>query len=128
MKDEKKAFEDFLEFFADKLSGADVIAARELGKISAIIAKERIDRGLNQKDFAKLLNVSQSMESKWESENYNFTIENLANICDKLDLELEVNITNPTKQYKKEYMNLLQYNFGSWNSNGKNRLGLQEAI
>ena len=77
MKDEKKAFEDFLEFFADKLSGADVIAARELGKISAIIAKERIDRGLNQKDFAKLLNVSQSMVSKWESENYNFTIENL---------------------------------------------------
>ena len=68
------------------------------------------------------------MVSKWESENYNFTIENLANMCDKLDLELEVNITNPTKQYKKEYMNLLQYNFGSWNSNGKNRLGLQEAI
>ena len=128
MKSEKKAFDELLNYFAEKLSGADVIAARELGKISAVIAKARIERGLSQKEFADLLQVSQSMVSKWESENYNFTIETLANLCDKLDLELEVNIKNPMMQYKKEYKNLLEYNFGSWNSNGKNRLGLQEAI
>jgi DNA-binding response OmpR family regulator len=45
---------------------------------------------LTQKEFAHLLGVSQSMVSKWESEDYNFTVEALANICDKLDWDLNI--------------------------------------
>ena len=42
---------------------------------------------MTQKEFAKKLNVSQGMVSKWESEDYNFTIESLAQIAEKIRIE-----------------------------------------
>ena len=65
-------------------------------KILAIIAAEiqfkRIDMGLDQKEFAKKLGVSQGLVSRWESGTYNFTIATLLNICNKLGLLFEPRI------------------------------------
>ena len=71
---------------AQDFSLADVIAAKLQAKIAIAITKKRLEYGMTQKEFAKKLNVSQGMVSKWESEDYNFTIESLAQIAEKLEL------------------------------------------
>ena len=63
-----------------------------LARISAAIESKRIDMGMNQKEFAKYMGVSQSMISKWESREYNFTVKNLIEVCEKLDLDLSLSI------------------------------------
>lgn len=95
-------FEKMIERLADCLQNSDVIAAEQQAKIAATIAKNRVDMQMNQKEFAEFMGVSQSMVSKWESEDYNFTIESLAKICDKLNLELEVEM-RPHNEAKEQY-------------------------
>lgn len=95
-------FEKMIEKLADCLQNSDVIAAEQQAKIATTIMKNRIDRHMNQKEFAEFMGVSQSMISKWESEDYNFTIESLAKICDKLNLELEVEM-KPHNASKEQY-------------------------
>lgn len=54
--------------------------------ISTMILDCRASKKLTQKEFAKFMGVSQGMVSKWESCEYNFTVDNIAKICDKLDI------------------------------------------
>lgn len=82
--------EELLKVFEGYVTSADLLAARLLANISLAITKKRLALKLNQTEFAKLLGVSQGMVSKWESENYNYTVEGLANICDTLDMELDI--------------------------------------
>lgn len=91
---------ELLKDFGDYLSVSDITAAKLLAKISETIVKKRIDMEMTQKEFAKHLNVSQSMVSKWESENYNFSIETLALVCEKLGLKLDIEMKSNTSQYK----------------------------
>ena len=99
--------EDLLRLFLKDVSVADVIAAKTLSEISSTIVKNRISLEMTQEDFAEFLGVSQSMVSKWESEDYNFSIKGLAQIAEKLDLDLKVrlykkkvrNISNNIRQY-----------------------------
>ena len=86
---------------AQDFSLADVIAAKLQAKIAIAITKKRLEYGMTQKEFAKKLNVSQGMVSKWESEDYNFTIESLAQIAEKLELNLEISLTPESDQYRK---------------------------
>ena len=83
---------DLINALGGSLSYGDVLAADQLAKISAMIVKARIEKHMTQKEFASMLGVSQSMVSKWESEYYNFSIESLANICSKLDWDLNVDM------------------------------------
>lgn len=81
---------------AEQLAVADVTAARLQAKIAAVIVKKRLELGMTQKEFAEKLQVSQGMVSKWESEDYNFTIESLAHIAEKLELQLDISMTSET--------------------------------
>lgn len=83
---------ELLKLFEDDISVSDITASKPLGRISSAIAKKRIDLGMTQKEFAKYMNVSQGMISKWESKDYNFSIKTLAEIAEKLDMELSVNM------------------------------------
>lgn len=65
-----------------------------MAKISSRIMQERIDRGLSQEEFARLLDVSQVMVSKWESGDYNFSIRKAVDIFDKLDVNFDVHFSN----------------------------------
>ena len=60
---------------------------KELVIISTKIQLARIEKGLTQKEFANLMGVTQGMVSRWESGEYNFTIDTLLSICKALDLE-----------------------------------------
>lgn len=85
---------DLLNLFEDEITISDITASKLLGKVSASIVKKRIDLHMTQKEFAKYMNVSQGMISRWEGGDYNFSIRTLAEIAEKLDLELAVNL-NP---------------------------------
>lgn len=65
---------------------------KELARISAKIQMKRNELGMNQKQFAKALGVSQGMVSKWESGEYNFTISALSVLCSKLNMDFRPEI------------------------------------
>lgn len=69
------------------VSDLELKQIRDLALISSAIEIRRKDLGMNQKQFASFMGVSQAMISKWESGEYNFTINTLNEICDKLGLD-----------------------------------------
>lgn len=82
-------------WIAEGLSDAEVKTIVELAKISARIERSRLEMGMTQKEFAEYMGVTQGMVSKWESREYNFTIKTLNEICQKINLELSINIEKP---------------------------------
>lgn len=92
IKNSGKGLEEMFVLFEDKISSADINAADCMGKISAAIVKQRIEMDMTQKEFAKYLDVSQGMVSRWEGGDYNFTIKGLADIVEKLGLKLDISI------------------------------------
>jgi transcriptional regulator with XRE-family HTH domain len=79
------------DLFAD-LTPSEKQACDITAKIAMCIFDARKNLGMSQKQFAKHLGVSQGMISKWESAEYNFTIEKLAALCGKLNLLFDVEI------------------------------------
>ncbi len=87
--------DDLLNLFDETLSASDILAAKALAEVSGSIVSRRMEMGMTQKEFSKYLGVSQSMVSKWESTDYNFTVKALADIAAKLDLDLTVRLRKP---------------------------------
>lgn len=92
---------DLLSIFEENITVADISASRYLGKISASIVKKRTELNMTQKEFAKNLEVTQGMVSKWEGGDYNFSVKALAEIAEKLDMELYINL-KPSKYVNGE--------------------------
>ena len=92
---------DLLGLFEEHISVADISAARYLGKISAAIVKKRMELHMTQKEFAEYIKVSQGMVSKWESGDYNFSIKALAEIAEKLNMELYINFKSSGEKSKE---------------------------
>lgn len=73
------------------MSTSDLIETVVRMEIGDLIRNTRKAQNLTQKDFAKKMKVSQSIVSRWESGDCNFTIHTLAQIAEALKLTL----TNP---------------------------------
>ena len=85
---EKIASAKTTKWISDGISETDIKTTVDLAKISAKIERCRIDMEMTQKEFAKYMDVTQAMVSKWESREYNFTIRSLNEICQKIDLTM----------------------------------------
>lgn len=96
--------DDLLELFTDNLELSDITASKILGNISAAITQKRIKYNMTQKEFSKFLGVSQGMISKWEGGDYNFSIKSLAEIAEKLDMELAVNLDSRRRDVQVTHM------------------------
>jgi len=83
---------EFLERISEFLTIADVLAADAISDVSVAIIRKRIAFGMTQKEFAKYIGVSQGMISKWENGDYNFTLRAIAEICEKLDLQMNLKL------------------------------------
>lgn len=83
---------DLFDYFDQFLSEEDKITNDLLTKLSLEIVKCRLERQLTQKEFSKVLGVSQSMISKIESDEYNFSIGTLVKIFNKLDKIMDIKI------------------------------------
>ena len=53
---------------------------------------------MTQKEFAKFMGVTQGMISKWESAEYNFSVESIAQIAEKLGVTVDITFT-PEQEY-----------------------------
>ena len=102
IKSDSAKLEDLLELFGETISAADINASRYLGEISSAIVKKRMELNMTQKEFAKHIKVSQGMISKWEGGDYNFSIKSLAELAEKLDIELYVNLKSPRIKKKEQ--------------------------
>ena len=91
MKDAKPS-----DWLSAGLSTDEIAETQKLALIAAKIQLKRLEMGLNQKDFAKYMGVSQGMVSRWESGEYNFTITTLNEICNRLNLKFSLSITSKT--------------------------------
>lgn len=59
------------------------------GMIGAEIVMKRRNMGMNQKEFAEYMGVSQGLVSRWEHGETNFTLESLVKISAKLGFEMQ---------------------------------------
>lgn len=95
-------------WISEEVPESEVKAIVELAKISAQIERSRLEKGMTQQEFAKYMGVSQGMISKWESREYNFTIKTLNEICEKINLELTIDL--------QKKCNDSDYSVVKWNS------------
>lgn len=78
----------------------DVYSAEMEAYLTDVLIKERLRLGYNRKQFAKYLEIPLNRVIQWEDETYNFTLEELASLCEKLNLkpkvklESVINLTN----------------------------------
>ena len=75
-----------VDFFND-LTKEEKAEADLKANIAIAIHNKRVSMNMNQQEFAELNGVSQTMVSKWESGDYNFTVSNLRRILSSLDME-----------------------------------------
>lgn len=88
---------DFFEDLSDdKKEVIDLMAA-----CAVFIHDKRLQLGLNQTQFGELFGASQGMVSKWESGDYNFTVQKLGEIFTVLKkiIELENKTLEPKVSY-----------------------------
>lgn len=74
------------------LSPVEKKQAEMRGHLSAVIYNERHRRKMSQSEFADFMGVSQAMVSKWESCSYNFSMDTLLLIADKLSLAVNIDV------------------------------------
>ena len=87
-------------------------------EISMAIVRERKKLGMNQTEFAKFLCVTQGMVSKWESGEYNFTLENISNIFVKLNLDVNINVRKPLSRLDDKTR--VRKSINNWDKYNKN--------
>ena len=76
------------------------------GKIAAAILDKRHDMNMNQNEFANYMNVSQSMISKWESGEYNFSCESIEQLR-----KIGISLSLEDKKFIEKHMKSLEYSY-----------------
>lgn len=61
--------------------------------ISTLLVKYRIKHNISQKQLAAKLGISHYLIYKYENGNYNFSLMQICEICDKLDIEMKIDFT-----------------------------------
>ena len=61
--------------------------------ISTLLVEYRIKHNISQKQLAKDLGVSHYLICKYENGDYNFSLMQVCEICDKLDIEMKLEFT-----------------------------------
>jgi transcriptional regulator with XRE-family HTH domain len=100
---------DLLELFEDALSPADVLSSKLMAQVSTAITKERLKLRMTQAEFAQHIEVTQSQVSRWERGNYNFSLEKIADIASKLNLDVNISTVDMSlykslEAYNNEYI------------------------
>lgn len=97
MSNEKKGFLSASEFLnelteAFGLTPVQIVSSGINGSLSSAITIRRHELNLTQAELAEKMGRSQSTISKWESGDFDFSVELLVEIADALDLEADISL------------------------------------
>lgn len=101
-KVEPAKLEDLFSLFENVLAPEDVLCAKVMSQASRAIIRERLNLQMNQKEFAEHIHATQSLVSRWERGDYNFSIKKLSGIASALDMNLHISMT-PIKNRSEEF-------------------------
>lgn len=90
----KKNITDLLNMLSEGMSAEDMLFAHYASDIAVAITSKRISLGLNQTEFAEKIGKSQTLISKWENADCNFTLKTLIEIAQALDLTLNISFSD----------------------------------
>ena len=105
---------DLFNTICEQYSDEDIKASLILAKISAKLSAKRLELQMSQKQFAKYLNVSQAMVSKWEKGDYNFTITTLINIFSRLNMDLDIQLSEHRKKIVEKKSEIIFFPTQKW--------------
>lgn len=94
--------EEFLAALTESVPAEELLASDISSSLSNAIARHRISLGLTQSEMAEKIGMSQSTISKWENGDMNFTINTLADIAVKLEMDLIVELRSPLQVQKRD--------------------------
>lgn len=102
--------EDLLQLFEETLSPSDILVSKLMAQISTAITKERLRLHMTQSEFSEYIGSSQSLVSRWEHGDYNFTIKKIAEIAVKLNLDVNIEMRNMSLyQSAESFMSKLSF-------------------
>lgn len=81
--------DDVFSALSEGFSDEKATLALLQGLIASEITVRRVNRKMSQTQLAELMGVSQSMISRWESGDENFTLETIVKIASKLGIEIQ---------------------------------------
>lgn len=117
MKNKKIGVSEILSLFEDEIEISDILASKCMSELSTSIAKKRLRLELTQKEFAEYIQVSQAMVSKWEGGDYNFSIKSLAELAERLDMDLHISLKEYKENIEVNYLNNNEFAYTSFQKN-----------
>ena len=106
---------NLLKGTSSRFSVFDILFASQKGLIASEISMKRQDLGLTQADLAAKLGVTQSMVSRWEKGETNFTLDTLCRIADALDIQMQSPFAlRPRQAYYRDAGKVIPFP-GKWN-------------
>lgn len=117
MENKIAGIDELFELFEKDITVSDVLSAKCMSDISSAIVKKRLELGLTQKEFAEYMKVSQAMVSKWEGGDYNFSIKSLAELAEKLDLDMEIRLSDHKSKVEINHLKNTNLAYSSFQRN-----------
>lgn len=106
-KEQEKAF---LKSLSASIDDDSLTLSIFKGMIAAEISCRRIKIGLSQKEFAEKMGVSQSLVSRWENGETNFTLSTLVKIASVLKIEMQSPyVPSPAKMFTSKNNNIIAF-------------------
>ena len=87
--EQKNDMQELFSSLSETMSAAEAQLAMLKGLIASEISIHRIKHGMSQKELAEKLGVTQSMISRWEKGETNYTLSTLVDIAEKLDIQMQ---------------------------------------
>ena len=99
-----KTMQDYFQQAQAYITKADLYSSKVMADISVALIHKRLSLNMSQKEFAKLMGVSQGMISKWESGAYNFTVNAIAEIAEKIGSTFDILLEPEGAAQRKSYL------------------------
>ena len=110
---------ELISAVSEGMTAEDMMLSSLQAMIAAEITMKRHALGMSQKDLADAMGVSQTLVSKWESGETNYTLKTLVQIASKLGIGMCLPFeTEHPKLYTSTQSNIVSFpGFQAWKTN-----------